>query len=941
MLNIKDISDEKLKENCPEQRMAILAAQKGDIIAMERLIQTNRALVMSRLQHYGYKPNDNDFEDLLQEGTIGLINAINKFDLSFKRAFSTYAVGYIDSCLKRCKKCTTEVHVPENKHYEILRYKNTYEELKMILGRKPIEEEIADALNVTIDTIIMYQQVIKMNETVSLQSDNGIGDDVSIIDYIDSEGEINSNSHPLETMAEKNNLNDIILELLFNSNLSDSEIIILLLNFGFKNLFDRDCLLQEIGNMFGITRQAVKIQEELALAKLFDNPGVLNLLQYSQNPDLVLRKYKIKKRIRKKPFSEKYPNFNSFFPEYSDSEIAEASLCLTESSKKFLEKLSTAEYGKGNINKYIKSDAEKLFRIISIMYNELLEKFGRRKPLDYDEEEYNAGSISVINDKMNQEKLRKIFNVIDVMAENPIPDDEHSFYDYFVGFNKDLVDKSLFYIAQEHYEYLQKKYGTDLKLKFNNKANKPSLKDKLLMKVIIGQIRKMVSKLQEGEQLFSNIYVYFNKYSTELIDGALQELSERDKTILYKRFGKNLKEPLLESNLTRLNIKEQARLTLIIKKLEDKLPLLQANRIIGTKINRPINPYIRFNEYSDNIMTYIISKLSLHNRKILINIFGKNLKTSFIEKENINFGIEDVNYYNYTIIQAIKRYIIKIGERGIKKIIESEQKKVNIPSLMINDGLTGIYRIFANVSIKELNKVFENLFDQEIEIIKKVFGEDFKDNQYDKKIKVLTNDELLAFYGVINKIKNMLEKNEVELSIGEYNDILRFVNNSYSVDSEPTVLRNNMILFLALGVGGVEPVSISIIAKTFNLSLSEVKSIISSSLKEYIVPEELPVNKFIKNSFIPDKREIYIRNNMILFMSLGIGGHKAVPRHKIAKMFGLTNTQINAITKKQLTSYINNMITLKSSFNKLISCIDENTSEDGPIIGVTINRVRK
>lgn len=84
-------------------------------------------------------------------------------------------------------------------------------------------------------------------------------------------------------------------------------------------------------------------------------------------------------------------------------------------------------------------------------------------------------------------------------------------------------------------------------------------------------MKNVIEKIRNGEPLFSNIYLYFSKYPTTLIDKVINELSPNEISILHKRFGPNLKEPYQEFELGRLIGKELSRLNEIEKKMVTKL----------------------------------------------------------------------------------------------------------------------------------------------------------------------------------------------------------------------------------------------------------------------------------------------------------------------------------------------------------------------------------
>lgn len=782
----------KLKENSPEQRQAITDAQNGDKIALENLLKANEALIVSRIYTLSFVLINNDFDDLMQEGRIGLIEAIKDYDFSYDTAFSTYAVFKIDK---------TTINITEYKRQKLSQYNKAYDELSIILGRIPTVKELAKALNVKVDEIIEIQKLLEM-KTLSINTimENLEGEE--ILEYYIKEQE------DTQTQLEDLSMQIDFLNTLAASNLTNDEIIILLLRFGIRTPNFKEYTLEEISPLLGLTVEAVRIKEKNSINKIRNNPVLFNLIEYSENPSLTFRKLKIKQAIstKKTPYSTTYPNFYSFFPEYTHKEIDDIIDKLSSEDKRFLQTITIG---------YNKKQSIKLYEIISYIYNELISTFGKR-PLIFYEQDFNTNKTT--NSKVTKQRLNEIFMLLDAIFESDSFKEEYTFWDYFKGYDKELIKRSLMYTPDEHYRLLLKRYGENLDKAFIKGID--DTKDLLIIKGVIDRIKKHADLLKKNKMI-SNIYLYFDKYPKYLIDKAIKKLSTSDKAILHKRFGPNLKKPYQELELVRLTAKEYARLSIIIKLLEKDL--LNEYNLIKAKdiINIPQTIYSIFSNYDKYIIIYSISRLNNNHRQTIFNIFGSNLTITFNDLKEKNLNPKELDTYKKNTIQCIKNTLIKLKDLSIEELLRKEKRKFN--------------QNIDNVYIDEIINSNNNLFEEEKEVLAESLSIGIEN------ISTLPKNFQLAFYGIINKlIKEYISKEE-------YFNTLSSITKNYTPN--PTNIENSMILFLYLGIGKVEPVPIPIISKTFNLEESKIKEIILlelNKLKETLLLNTSCYNKLVK-----------------------------------------------------------------------------------------------
>ena len=547
-----------------EQQLELIKrAQYGDKNAKEELILSNSRLVLLVIKNYINM--ENDIDDLIQEGLIALANAIDKFDISNGTNFSTYATVAIKSRITNYLRNTNIINIPAYQMTNIRRYKRTRNKLLNELGKEPSIQEISNYLELSLEKTMELYNLIA-NEPISLNDviANGDGGDTEIGDLQEDVKVVS-----LLKEAEQESLEASILDLLLSSNLTDEEIIILMFRTGINTPMNIKLSLDEIGELFGITKEGVRQKETKAINKLYTNPKLLNYIEYVQNPDLIKRKISIKQEIQNRPFSLFYPDFYAFFPEYNEEELDKIILTLSKKDLLFIKELDSKNK---ELQKYHHKDEETLFKIINTIYDKLFKEYGRRPLITPNYVFLNINTkhpITTIKD--NQDRLKTILLKINLMKISTSLRGEHNLYDRFPGYTVEEVNRSLIYISQEQYALFKEKYGNDFLSKCNGEANKLKKGELKLINEACKKMINVIEKIRNREPLFSNIYLYFSKYPTPLIDKVINELSPSEINILHKRFGPNLKEPYQEFELRRLSGRELSRLNEIEKKMAIKL----------------------------------------------------------------------------------------------------------------------------------------------------------------------------------------------------------------------------------------------------------------------------------------------------------------------------------------------------------------------------------
>ena len=254
-LYLKEIQKNKLLTAQDERELAELIAQ-GDNRARERMIESNLRLVVKIAKRYMNRGLP--FLDLIEEGNLGLIKAVEKFKVSKGCRFSTYATWWIRQSIERSivnqsRTIRLPVHVADdiNKLIKVSR------ELSQSLKRDPEIEEIATAMNKDVSSVRRMMLLVK--KTYSIEHPLGEGDDYSLIDTIEDTKLVDP-----ETRISDIDRFSRVAEWM--DDLNDNEREILALRFG---LDDKDPqTLDTIGQKFGVTRERIRQIEAKSLAKL-------------------------------------------------------------------------------------------------------------------------------------------------------------------------------------------------------------------------------------------------------------------------------------------------------------------------------------------------------------------------------------------------------------------------------------------------------------------------------------------------------------------------------------------------------------------------------------------------------------------------------------------------------------------------------------------------
>ncbi len=252
---LKEIGKVPLLSSDEEIELAKRVAE-GDEEAKKKLAEANLRLVVSVAKRYVGRGMQ--FLDLIQEGNLGLIKAVEKFDYTKGYKFSTYATWWIRQAITRAiADQARTIRIPVHMVETINRLVRTSRQLVQELGREPTPEELSERLNIPVEKV---NEVMKISqEPVSLETPVGEEDDSHLGDFIQDD----HMPVPAEEAAHML-LSEQLEEVL--STLSEREEKVLRLRFGLDD--GRARTLEEVGKEFNVTRERIRQIEAKALRKL-------------------------------------------------------------------------------------------------------------------------------------------------------------------------------------------------------------------------------------------------------------------------------------------------------------------------------------------------------------------------------------------------------------------------------------------------------------------------------------------------------------------------------------------------------------------------------------------------------------------------------------------------------------------------------------------------
>ena len=362
--------------------------------AFQKLAESNVRLVRARANHYIGRGLD--YDDLVQEGNIGLLKAIEKFDVDKGFKFSTYATWWINQSITRAiGDQSRTIRIPIHLYESIGKLKRKLKELTEKLGRDPNEEEILKYTGLTrekyLTMITLFDDPASLNQTV------GEEEDIELIQLVASD----------EIGVEKEVENNFLrrdLEPILSKFLTPRELYVLKMRNGIDDGIDHT--LEDIGKTLHITRERVRQIEAKAMRKVgLIRSNSSELIAYLDDPEGAY-----KRKFRREGFSDfintpyypeesnTYPTLLEIFKDYSKEEISIVVEMLEPDVRKLCRVRFGSDYNRVTKNSLTRKEYERLYKYIIPNISRLLHEVRLGKLDD---------EVKAIKERLNEEKFQR------------------------------------------------------------------------------------------------------------------------------------------------------------------------------------------------------------------------------------------------------------------------------------------------------------------------------------------------------------------------------------------------------------------------------------------------------------------------------------------------------------------------------------------------------
>ena len=258
---LKEIDEASLLTLEQEHYLGKLVVEENDPWAREQLVRSNLRLVVNIAKKYAGRGMS--LGDLIEEGNLGLIKAVDYFDPDRGTRFSTYAAWWIKQCIKRALLTNVQpVHIPTYMVTLINHWRHTAAELESKLGRAPDTEEVADIMQLPLRKAKIIHQIV---EILGSARDTYSSDDSDKEQMLESTLEDHSAGSPEDVLVADEEKTKVLRLL---NEIEPREADVLRLHYGLDGR--KPMTLKQIGEKLGLTRERIRQIQRNALTRLYE-----------------------------------------------------------------------------------------------------------------------------------------------------------------------------------------------------------------------------------------------------------------------------------------------------------------------------------------------------------------------------------------------------------------------------------------------------------------------------------------------------------------------------------------------------------------------------------------------------------------------------------------------------------------------------------------------
>ena len=620
-----------------EERDLFIKLKNGDEDAYNKILYHNLRLVLKvarRYCNFGL-----EFADLIQEGNIGLLKAIERYDVNKGFKFSTYAMWWIRQAISRAiGNYSKNIRVPIHKMEKLNKFREQVKELKDKLGYDPSYMEIAKYLKIKYSEVEENFELLQ-NPT-SLNTKLGEDEDVELGDLI---------PHPATSNLEDDIISDNLIQeidnLLVKAGLTNIERDILKYRYGLN--YSEEKILEEIGKIYGVSRERIRQIEAKAIIKLRKYPLTKQFASYLDNPE------------RAEVRLEKLRTWHYDHPKSCTVYNLDVTNIEKEERK----------------DKKTKRKLKTIYEAIPNYPKEEIDKVIAQLP-DEDRKIFYLRNSDAINNLNSQElkSLNYFYNLVVEKIKRYLrsPKKIKTIYECLNKYTKEEVDKGISLLSDEDKKIIYYRYGEDLEHPRPTQLWDPVKYRGLLYVTIFTRIKRNIDRKQTVKikqerkkktmpKKLMSIYEQLDKYTKEEIDSEIAKLKDEDKRIFYLRNGDDLEHPKSSLEFTD-NMKTRYYNIVTLMRTHLASPSKYIRGTIFYQLNN-INP-----NYTKEDFLKAISMLSIEEKAIITSRYGDDLDKPISPK---------TKKVNYREINKILKHIIDILANRVLDNQEADEEKFN------------------------------------------------------------------------------------------------------------------------------------------------------------------------------------------------------------------------------------------------------------------------